>query len=226
MALKEFPKLPGPTPFIWWLAVFVVSAGIFTAFPTAGIYLGLNLINIFLLLFIVVRGQPWTTKVDRGFLLSSALVILLALYGTYRGFGRLDILYSQLFFLLPASAIYFAVRFHAYHYAWLLAMDHASTLGPEAKMDFAETCRTKYRKKLAALPAAAEIYKTVAKEALEKGADIKPYHIKAMQKYAHMLLYGEAKGLMNEGEWFAKKAQQFSIQMLVRGEVEAEATMH
>ena len=229
MILNEFPKLAGPPPIAWGGLAFFVSAGIFTIMPGPGIFLGLNFFNILILLFVVAKGRPWTTDVDRGFLLSSALVILLALYGTYRGFGRMDMLYAQLFFLMPAVAVYFAIRFFAYRYALLLALDYAGTMAPEAKMEFAETCRTKYRKKLAALPAAAAIYKSVAKEALKKGAEIKPFHVKAMQKYAHMLLYGEAKGLINEGEWFAKKAQQFSVQLLVRSEVDAEineATVH
>jgi len=226
MPLHEFPKLPGPPPALWGAAVFVVSVGIFTAYPTAGVFLGLNLAGLFLIFYQVFRGRPWTTKHERGFLLSSALVIMLALYGSYRTFGKLDLIFYQNFFLLPAIALYFSRRFFAYHYARLLALDYASTLGPEGKMDFAEMCRTKYRRKIAALPIAAELYKMVGEEAMEKGTEIKPYHIIAMQKYAHMLLYGEAKGLINEGEWFARKAHQLSVQLLIREEAEAQATMH
>ena len=226
MGLKEFPKLPGPPPVAWGLTVLVFSVAVLSYFPTAGIFLGLNLINIALILFLIVRGNPWTTREDRVFLLSSVLVILLALYGTYRGFGKLDINYAQVFFLFPAIAVYFARRFYAFRYAWRLAVDYSDTLGPEGAVEFAELCRTRYRKYLAALSVGAEVYKTVAEEALKKDAEIKPIHIVAMQKYAHMLLYGEAKGLMGEGEWFAKKAHQLSMQMLNREEVEAEATIH
>jgi len=204
----------------------MVSVGVFTYFPRSDVFLSLNLASLLLIFIQVFRGRPWTTKHERSFLLSSALVIMLALYGSYRTFGKLDLIFYQNFFLLPAISLYFTQRFFVFHYNWLLALDYASSLGPEGKLDFADMCRTKYRKQIAALPVAAELYKMVGKEAMEKGTEIKPYHIIAMQKYAHMLLYGEAKGLINEGEWFARKAHQFSVQLLIREEAEAEATMH
>jgi len=187
-------------------------------------FLGLNIVSVGLILFTVVKARPWLQPVDRNFLLVSSLVILIALFGLYRGFAKLGIEYAYLSLLFPAVIFYYARRIYAIRYAWATAIDYANTLNLEAMMDFAGKCRGEYRSELAALMVGAEVYRSVAEDALKRGSDVKPVHILAMQNYAHMLLYGEAKGMMGEGEWFAKKAHDLSKKML--GGPAGEATMH
>ena len=224
MILKDFPKLAGPAPWGWGLGMMAASSTIFYLFPNGEVFLGLNILSVGLILTTVIKAEPWLQPADRNFLLVSALVIIVALFGLFRGFDKLGIEYAYLCFLFPAVIFYYARRIYAIRYAWATAMDYAKTLGLEAMMDFAGKCRSDYGNELGALMIAAEFYRTVAEDALKRGAEVRPIHILAMQNYAHMLLYGEAKGVMGEGEWFAKKAHELSKDLLsAPGE---EATVH
>ncbi|TDI62202.1 MAG: hypothetical protein E2O91_02260 [Alphaproteobacteria bacterium] len=224
MILKDFPKLSGPPPWLWGLGMLSVSALLLFLLPTGEMFLGLNILSVGLILGVVIKAGPWLQTVDRNFLLVSALVILVTLFGLYRGFDKLDNDYAFLTLLFPAVIFYYARRIYAIRYSWATAIDYAATLGLEGAMEFAGKCRSEYGKELAALMIAAEVYRTVAEDCLKRGAEVRPVHILAMQNYAHMLLYGEAKGVMGEGEWFAKKAHELSKKLLA-GPV-GEATMH
>lgn len=224
MMLKDFPKLSGPPPIIWGLGMLVASGLLLYFYPFQELFLAITIADVAMILVVVVRAGPWLTRHDRNFLLTTTLVILLALYGVFRGFDKLDFVYAYVFLAMPAMVYYYARRIYAIRYAWALAIDYSETLSLEGSMDFAEQCRRKYRKDFAALMVSAEVYKTIAEDGLRRGAEVKAIHIVAMQKYAHMLLYGEAKGLMGEGEWFAKKAHELSKKLLAQPS--EEATLH
>ena len=224
MGLRPFPKVFGPPPFVWGLAMLVWSAGALAAFPLELTFLAVNAFNLTLVLFLIARGEAFLPRFERNLLLATVVILVMALYGLYQGFDKTGIFMLHLFQVIPAVIFYAARRIYAFRYAWRAAIEYAATLGDEDQLLYADYCRTTYRRRLAALQVAADIYKAIAEEGLIQGMILKPIHIAAMQKYAHMLLYGEAKGLMGEGEWYARKAHELSLSLLEESKI--PATVH
>ena len=222
--MKTFPKLPGPHPVVWGLGMLaVLMTGIFM-WPQREVFLALNLAACGAVLAVIIRGHGVLQKGDTSFLLASNLFLILALYGLYRSFGQIDAWMIYGYSALPALLFFLGLKVYAFRYAWQQAIAIADTLEIDNMFDFAEQCRTKFRGEIAALAVAAEVFRTVAEDALKRGSRLRPVHIIAMHKYSHMLLYGEAKGNMGEGEWFAKKADELS-KLLLKAE-KGPGTIH
>lgn len=212
--MQRFPKLKGPSPLATGLAAVVASNLALLAAPGALSFLAINAVVLVAALVQVGQGMAVLKRSDSNLLLASVVVTLIALYGAFRTFSGLGAPFAHAFTLVPAGLLYLARRLTAFRFAVREALLYADRLGPEARLEFASACRTAFRKELGALPAAAVIFREIAEHGLEPGAFVTPLHIKAMQNYAHMLLYGEARGVRGEGEWYARKAKQMARKML------------
>lgn len=212
--MQHFPKLRGPSPLATGLAALVAANLALLALPGAVTFLAVNAVVLTAALVQVGHGVGVLKRDDSNLLLASVVVALIALYGAFRAFSGLGMVFAHAFTLVPAGLLYLARRLVAFRFAVREALLYADRLGAEARLEFASACRTAFRKELGALTAAAVVFREIAEDALEPGAFVTPVHIKAMQNYAHMLLYGEAKGVRGEGEWYARKAKQLAKAML------------
>jgi len=208
MSFRDFPRIKGPPPMVWAGLMLGVSLGGLVYFPGPEVFLGLNFLNIALILVVVILGQRLIPRSDQNFILLAGLFVVLGLYGFYRGFDKAAIYLVEIFQVFPALVFYFALRLYRIHYGIKKAADFANTLIPEERLHYADLIRSKFKKHPGALEAAARIYKEVADQVLEGYQDVLPFHIVAMQKYGNMLLYDEARGRPGEAEWYAKKAHE------------------
>lgn len=214
MAFGNFPKLKGPPPIIWAFLMLGWSQGILFLDLGATGFLGINLLNVSLILLTIALGQKVVPRFEQNFILISCLFLILGLYGFYRGFDKAEVYILQIGEVFPALVLLFSLRLYRTHYAVKKALEIAGGLIPEEKIGFADQARTTYKKYPGALHAAAEIYKEVAEEGLARYDRVLPIHIVAMQKYGHMLIYDEARGRSGEGEWYAKRAHELSLALL------------
>lgn len=214
MAFHRFPKMKGPPSFGLALAMLGVSLGVLTFFPGDTLFLGLNFLNIALILFTVILGKPYVPRFEQNLILVATLGITLGLYGIFRGFGQIETYFLQIFEFFPALVFFYSLKLYRSHFGYKKALAMAQGLILEEKIEFADNARTTFKKYPGALAAAAKIYKAVAEEGLYEANEVLPIHIVAMQKYGQMVIFNEARGNQGEGEWFSKKANELSKTLL------------
>lgn len=219
MAFHRFPKMKGPPSFGLAMAMLGVSLGVLYFFPGDTLFLGLNFLNIALILFTVILGKPWVPRFEQNFILVTTLVITLGLYGIFRGFGKIETWFLQIFEFFPAIVFFYSMKLYRSHFAYKKALAMARGLILEEKIEFADNARTEFKKYPGALAAAAKIYKTVAEQGLYEAQEVLPIHIIAMQKYGQMIIFNEARGNQGEGEWFSKKANELSKALLKKSDI-------
>lgn len=219
MAFHRFPKMKGPPPLVPALGMLGVSLGVLFAFPGDTLFLGLNFLNITLILITVILGKPYVPRFEQNFILVTTLILTLGLYGIFRGFGKIDHYFLQIFEFFPATVFFYSIKLYRGHFAYKKALAMTQKLILEERVEFADNARTEFKKYPGALAAAAKIYKTVAEEGLYEAPEVLPIHIIAMQKYGQMVIFNEASGNQGEGEWFAKKANELSKALLKKSDI-------
>lgn len=219
MAFHRFPKMKGPTPFVVATGMLGVSLLVLFLFPGDTVFLGLNFLNIALILATVILGKPYVPRFEQNLTLVATLFITLALYGIFRGYGKIEAYFLQIFEFFPALVLFYSLKLYRGHYAYKKAIALIQDLILEEQIEFADTARTEFKKFPGALEAAAKIYKDIAEEGLLRAPAVNPVHILAMQKYGQMLIFNEARGHSGEGEWYSKKADELSKKLLKHSEI-------
>ncbi len=219
MAFHRFPKMKGPPAFVPALGMLGVSLLVLFLFPGNTIFLGLNFLNVALILFTVILGKPYVPRFEQNLILVTTLLITLGLYGIFRGFGKIEPYFLQIFEFFPATVFFYALKLYRAHFAFGKAIAMTKGFILEEKIEFADTARTKFKKYPGALEAAAKIYKTVAEEGLYEAREVLPIPIVAMQKYGQMVIFNEAHGAQGEGEFFSKKANELSKALLKKSNI-------
>jgi len=214
MAFLKFPKPKGPPPLLLATAMVVGSLAALVYKHDDIIFLGLNALNVILILAVIVLGKPFVPRPQQSLGLVSTLLLTLALYGFFRGFQNIPPYVLQIFEFFPGLLFYYAYRTLQVFHTFRTALDYANGLVPDDQLDFAEAARTDYKKTPGALLTAATIYKTIAEDGLLRAPAVKPYHIIAMQRLGQMMIFNEAQGVSGEGEWYAKKANELSKKLL------------
>ena len=222
--IGDFPKLPGGGPMPWGSAALAAGGLALILLPSGWTLLGVNAFILSAVLWTVVAGRPWLKKSDSSIVLGAVVVMLIALYGGFHEFGRYGPWVNFALVGAAAGLLYAARRLWAFRFARKSALAFAATLATDQRLEFADACRTFHRRRIGALSVAADIFRDVAEEALRPNAFIRPAHVRAVQNYSHMLLFGEAKGTRGEGEWFAKQAQKLGRKLLESQE--PDRTLH
>ncbi|HXV73773.1 MAG TPA: hypothetical protein VD713_03495, partial [Sphingomonadales bacterium] len=126
--IGDFPELRGGPPAAWGLTALGLGAGALILFPLGWtLLLGTGAI-LAVLLGNVVAGRGTLRKSDSSIILGAVVLLLIALYGAFREYGRLDPWAHYGLIAAAAGTLYAARRLWAFRFARRAALAFAGSL--------------------------------------------------------------------------------------------------